>query len=111
MASREITNGLRFSEYSDVLTAKTTGGTPSEPEPPSLIESTPSALTLTWKKREGDDEYQLYMEDAQTVSSLAIGDMAESYGYLFRVISRFSKLETSYTQCQTLPTPPNTDSV
>jgi hypothetical protein len=46
----------------------TSGSVPSQPDPPMLSEQFVYGLTISWIKRQNEDEFLLQMEDEATVS-------------------------------------------
>lgn len=60
---------------------QTAGAAPQTPDPPQLVQTTSHSLSLAWEKRDGDDEFELLMEDPLTVSLMKL--------------SHFSKLQTT----------------
>jgi hypothetical protein len=59
-----------YSQWSDVAAFFTSGSVPSQPDPPMLSEQFVYSLTISWIKRQNEDEFLLQMEDEATVNIL-----------------------------------------
>lgn len=56
------------SDYSDAVSFFTNGSAPSQPDPPMLGEKKVEELTISWVRRQNDDEFVLQMDDESMVS-------------------------------------------
>lgn len=55
------------SDYSDAVSFFTNGSAPSQPDPPMLGERKVEDLTISWVRRQNDDEFVLQMDDESMV--------------------------------------------
>lgn len=74
-------NSHGLSEFSPVSFVNTSGGVPSTPDAPKLIDSTMSSLTIAWgPKRLNDIDYELQMLDQEDKIAAAHGFLTVFHG-------------------------------
>ncbi|XP_044752759.1 fibronectin type-III domain-containing protein 3A isoform X2 [Coccinella septempunctata] len=56
-------NEIGKSPYSEIVTYSTADNPPSQPQPPTLVEATPTSLHLQWIKRFKDNEFILQLDN------------------------------------------------
>ncbi|KAK9869632.1 hypothetical protein WA026_003377 [Henosepilachna vigintioctopunctata] len=56
-------NEVGKSPYSDIVTFFTADNPPLQPNPPTLLEATPTSLHLQWNRRIRDDKFTLQLDD------------------------------------------------
>ncbi|KAL3846896.1 hypothetical protein ACJMK2_017848 [Sinanodonta woodiana] len=59
-------NSVGKSGFSEPVTFYTNGSVPTQPDPPMLSECSVHALTVSWIRRQNDDEFVLQFEDEST---------------------------------------------
>lgn len=87
-------NEIGKSPYSDIVTFYTSDNPPSQPHPPTVVETTPSSLHLQWSKRFRDDEFTLQLDNPANAYGKNI--ILAFYGKLWKF---FSEMETHKLHC------------
>ena len=66
----------------------TSGSVPSAPEAPALSEQSVTSITVSWARRQEDEEFLLQMEDETTVclgADCSLVSLGELFGSVFLV--------------------------